>query len=180
MAKKRQASRPPRRAVREAQQKQTSLREQQAQNTRVHVLGLMRTGLSFTQAIKHASEIGARVGPRSVKRAIGSALIKEPNGRWKAKPSDRLLRYLPFITAEGAPTVPVRGSKQASLVGRHEAAVKQYLAGDPEPLRKFEGKFLKIGKEQLPFITDPEFLEQLYYKGQLGGFDSFYGITAAR
>ncbi|MBZ5689716.1 MAG: hypothetical protein LAP86_32360 [Acidobacteriia bacterium] len=78
-------------------------------------------------------------------------------------------------TTVGNAPVTVRGSKQASELGKYMSAVGKYLrTGDVEALGKFEGK--SIGG--YPLITDPELLSSLAQAGALT-LDEIYAIPEA-
>jgi hypothetical protein len=67
-------------------------------------------------------------------------------------------------TALGTTHVVVRGSRQATLLGRYMSAVGQYLrSGTTKALSEFEGK--SVGDHGL--ITDPETLNLLAEAGSL-------------
>jgi hypothetical protein len=89
-------------------------------------------GVSLQQASREY-----RIDPRTVIRLGGSALRKAANGRYAAKPSDRLLRVLQVLTREGRREVAILDSGLASLAGVHANAVQKYLdTGDASALRK--------------------------------------------
>ena len=68
------------------------------------------------------------------------------------------------VTTEGVVEVPIRSSRQASLVGEHANAVKKFLlTGDDEPLHKFAG--VKVAGRELE--VRPEVLEELQRTGEL-------------
>jgi hypothetical protein len=151
-----------------------SLRERIARNEAFEALRLMRTkGWSLAHA---SAEAG--ITPRSVIRHVGKALSKGDNGRYSAKPSDRLTRHLSFLTPDGNITLQVQGSRKASQIGEYFEAVRRYFAtGDTEALSKFENKSLRVGKQSYPFITDIELLERLYSAGVFS-FENLYALGA--
>ena len=68
------------------------------------------------------------------------------------------------VTTEGVQEVPLRSSRQASIVGEHANAIKKLLlTGDTEPLRKFAG--VRVGGRELE--VRPEVLEDLERSGEL-------------
>jgi len=117
----------------------------------------------------------AGVSPRSVIRLGGSALRKGPNGRYVAKPSDRLLRVLVIPSANKLRQVAVRGSRQATVLGEYWNGVRKYLAtGDSSGLKKFQGKKIPDANgAQIPLITDLAELNRLGSAGVLS-FESMY------
>ena len=133
-------------------------------------LHLMRSRkLSLAQA---AREIHA--SPRTVVKYVGTALTKTAAGRYRAKPSDRLLRSLRFLTPERQIEVDVRGSRLASRIATYWNAVDRYLkTGDAESLKKFAGKSVKIGGHRYSFVTDPYILRRLVSEAQVS-FEDLY------
>jgi hypothetical protein len=136
-----------------------------------HVISRMRSDrLSLRKA---AAEF--RVKPSLVKKLARSALRRQKNGKFVAKPTDRLLRVLSTLGPEGRTTMAVRDSRQASLVGGHWAAVQRYLqTGDDSTLQKFKNKKITdaTGKRHL-LLTDLNELDRLGRVGVLR-FESMY------
>jgi hypothetical protein len=78
-------------------------------------------------------------------------------------------------TALGVSPVKVRGSKQASLLGKYMSAVGKYLrSGDIEALKEFEGKAISGNS----LITDPQVLTALAQAGSLE-LDRIYALPGA-
>jgi len=126
-------------------------------------------GLSLTRAAKEA-----HTTPRTMRKHLGQALIKTAGGRYAATPSDRLTRHIRFLTKDGIVGIRVRGSKAASRVARHWAAVKHYLpTGETEALAEFRGRSIRAGGVTYPFITDPETLEWIDAAGETS-FERLY------
>jgi len=78
----------------------------------------------------------------AVARHSPTAIERQPSGRYRVKTADRDVRVMPVISGGVVyPRVAIRGSRQASLVGEHLAAIATYLGtGDDEPLHRLEGK----------------------------------------
>jgi hypothetical protein len=75
-------------------------------------------------------------------------------------------------TTVGNAPIVVRGSKQASLLGRYMAAVGEYLrTGNTNVLNEFEGQ--SVGGQAL--ITDPDTLSVLAQAGALT-LDEIYAL----
>ena len=123
---------------------------------------------------KASREFG--LDPRTVIRLGGSALRKLKNGRWEAKPHDRLLRVVVVVSKRrGLLEVATRDSRQASKAGKHSAAVQRYVeTGDDSALAQFKGKYLidATGK-RVALLTDLDELERLGSAGVLS-FESLY------
>jgi hypothetical protein len=127
-------------------------------------------GLSVQRA---ARDYG--IDPRTVIRLAGSALRKAANGRYAAKPTDRLLRPLVIPTREGLREIVVRGSHQASQIAGYSNAVQKYVAtGDDTALRKFVGKhIIDASGSRIPLLTSLAELDRLASAGVLS-FESLY------
>jgi len=137
------------------------------------VLNMMRTKrYSLTKAAKES-----RITKMKVLRYVSSAVQRAANGRYWAQPSDRLLRKVRVLTADGPILVDVRGSRKASLLARHLSAVGRYLNGDADALAGFDGKSVKVGKVLYPFLTDRQTLERLAHAGEIS-VEGFYALTA--
>jgi hypothetical protein len=142
----------------------------QTRDNALEALHLMRSRrLSLAQA---AREIHA--SPRTVIKYVGTALTKTTAGRYKAKPSDRLLRSLGFITPKHQITIDVRGSRLASRIATYWNAVDRYLkTGDAGSLKRFAGKSVKIGRLRYTFVTDPYILRRLVNEAQVSFLDLY-------
>src|SRR5437868_12862295 len=77
---------------------------------------------------------------------------------------DHLTRQMFVITAQGLEPIAVRGSRAASLLGKHAAAVQRFLrTGDSSALDAFRGK--RVAGHEL--ITKPRLLTALADAGAL-------------
>jgi hypothetical protein len=150
-----------------------SPRSQLARRSALTVLSLMRTKKkSLTAAIAEM-----RTTRATVMRYVSSALIKQQSGRYLARPSDRFVRELNFLTDKGKVPITVRSSRNASKIAEYMAAVDRYLkTGDTAGLEKFRGKSVRAGKSILPFLTEPKILDRLENGGQVA-FEDLYAIT---
>lgn len=136
-----------------------------------HVISKMRSeGTSLTQA---SHEFG--LNPRVVKTRASSALRKTKNGRYVARPSDKLLRVLVIPSPDGLTEIAVRGSETASKIGEYNAAVQKYLrTGDASRLKKFRRmKLLDEKGKRIKLVTDLVELQKLGSAGVLS-FESLY------
>jgi hypothetical protein len=140
-------------------------------NRVAHVVSMMRTeGVSLRRAARQFE-----IDPRQVVNLAKSALRKRENGRYAAKPSDRLLRILAVPKAQGVREFATRDSKQASTVGKYWSALQRYLqTGDDSALRNFEGQSVsdESHKKQV-LITDLRELDRLGSAGVFS-FESLY------
>jgi hypothetical protein len=137
-------------------------KRQKTYNRALHVVARMRrTGASLTAAAREE-----HIDPRTVRKYLGSEL----RGRKGPSKADRRRREMLIPTAIGNASVTVRGSKQASQLGRYMSAVGRYLrTGDSAGLEEFEGE--SIAGHLL--ITDEHVLTSLAEAGSVQ-LDSIY------
>lgn len=141
--------------------------KQDTYNRSLHVLARMRRkGASLTEAAREE-----QIDPRTVRKYLKTDL----RGRGKPTKVDRRKRDMLVPTTVGNAPVTVKGSKQASELGKYMSAVGKYLrTGDVEALGKFEGR--SIGGH--PLITDPDLLSSLAQAGALT-LDEIYAVPEA-
>ncbi len=138
------------------------------------VLQLMRSkGYSLTRAAREA-----HTTRETTRKHVGQALTRSKSGRYAATASDRLTRRVWFLTKTGKVEVSVRGSRVASRVAQHSAAVHHFLTtGDSGPLDAFQGQAIRSRNQIYFFLTDSEALEQLANAGQVS-FERLYVLRA--
>jgi hypothetical protein len=128
-----------------------------------------REGISVSQA---ARDFG--IDRKKVIELGGSALRKQTNGRYKAKPFDRLLRVLK-IPGGSNEVAAVRDSRTASKLAEYSNAVHQLVdTGDQSQLRKFKRLRLKDAQgKRIKLLTD---VQELSRQGSAGvlSFESLY------
>lgn len=146
---------------------------QEAYERALDALALMRRDrISLSQAATRAGTTR-----NTVRRYAGSAIRKDARGRYAARPSDRLIRRMRFLTPRGQITLDVTNSRTASRIARYFAAVDRYLkTGKTDALREFRGKAIRVGKVAYPFITDPRTLSRLGRAGEVS-FEDLYDFT---
>lgn len=153
-------------------------RSKQAQDkwSRVtHVISKMRAeGVSLSEASR---EFG--LDPRTVVRFGKPALKKRANGRYSAKPTDKLLRVLVMPTGDGLREVAVRDSRQATLLAKYWAAIQNYLeTGDESALGKIRRKTITNSDgKRVRLIRDFAELDRQGSAGVLS-FESLYAKAA--
>lgn len=142
-----------------------------ARNRALHVLARMRrTGQALTPSAREES-----VDPRTVKKYVGPELKWLKDGSSGSTRADRQVREMLIPTSRGTTPVSIRGSEQASLLGRYMASVGKYLrTGDSEALEEFEGR--SIAGHRL--ITDLDTLNSIAEAGALE-LDSIYALPEA-
>lgn len=132
---------------------------------------MRREGRSLTRAAREAETT-----PRTVRKYVGRALT-ERRGHPVAKPFDRLVRRMRFLTPRGNIDLTVRNSRTASRIAEHRAAVNHYLTtGDASWLRPFRGKSVRAEKVGRPFLTDPKTLSRLADAGEVA-FEDLYALV---
>ena len=111
--------------------------------------------------------------PDAVRWFVGDAIEKR-QGRWRARPADRLYRAM-FVFSNGQIVpVDVRGSRKASELARYHQAVRHFLnTGDGTLLTAFEGRSV-AGR---PYETDLDVLEEMARRHQLD-IESIYQVVA--
>jgi hypothetical protein len=139
-------------------------------NKALRVLGNMRrTGKRVNAAAREE-----HMDPRTVRKYVGTEL-RARNGRVEPTKGDGRTRRMLIPTALGNSPIKVRGSKQASLLGKYMSAVGQYLrTGETEALKAFEGRTISGN----PLITDPQTLTALAQAGSLE-LDRIYALPGA-
>jgi len=118
-------------------------------------------------------EVG--ITPQTVLRRAGAVIRRGSNGRYAAKPGDQLLRVLKIPTPDGLREIGVRGSRQASTLGRYAAALQTYLStGNFAPLSKFTGIGIRDDRGNLVLLlTDRTTLNRLGSAGAIS-YESIY------
>jgi hypothetical protein len=132
-------------------------------NRALKVLARMRrTGQTLTAAAREE-----HIDPRTVRKYVGTELHRTKPGR-----ADQRRRNMLIPTTLGATPIVVRGSKEASRLGRYMSAVGKYLrTGNIDAVKEFEGQ--SIGGH--PLITDEETLTLLAQAGALQ-LDEIYAL----
>jgi len=126
-------------------------------------------GWSLSRA---AREFG--LAPRTVVRLARSGVRKGRNGRYVARPRDRLLRVLQVPDERGMREIATRDSGEASKVSAYARALHAALAGNPTALQPFEGLHITLADgTRLPLLTERATVERLGHAGELR-FESLY------
>src|SRR5215470_3807893 len=103
----------PKRPHRSRSKRRPLLRQSEdSRDNALHALNLMRVkDVSLAHAVKEY-----HVAPRTILKYAGRALIRGANGRYRAKPFDRLRRSMLFISPESDEPVKIviHSSKTAS------------------------------------------------------------------
>ena len=147
--------------------KRTTGNRKKTYNRALHALARMRrTGSSLAAAARDE-----HIDSRTVRKYLKAEL----RGRRKPTKADRRKRTMLIPTTIGNAPATVRGSKQASQLGRYMSAVGKYLrTGDVDGLAEFEGQ--SISGHVL--ITDADLLSSLAQAGALT-LDEIYAVPEA-
>jgi hypothetical protein len=139
------------------------------------VLGHMRHGQSLYQASREQ-----HIAPDTVQRYVGTALVRGPDGRYSAKPNDRLYRRMKFLDERGLLAVDVANSREASKLADYMNTVRAVIVdgADPRRLKRFDRMRLRLrDKSVRRFVTDPDVLDRLAHAGELS-FEDLYELAA--
>jgi hypothetical protein len=162
---------PPRRAITSRKQwEQLSPREQETYERVLEAVAVgRREHLSARRAAKRA---GTTV--QTMKRYSGDTVHRPSSGRLMVADADRLFRRMRVQTTDGLKVVDVRGSRTASRIAAHHAAVDGYLKGGSEAqLHRFRN--LRVGGHLLE--TDPDALEAAADRDEVR-FEDLYAKAA--
>lgn len=121
---------------------------------------MRRSGVNLSEASRQE-----HTDPRTVRKYVRTELKRvRKGGRTRATKSDRRHRDMLIPTTLGTSPVVVKGSRQATLLGRYMSAVGRYLrTGETSDLAEFESR--SIGGH--PLLTDPDTLNSLAEAGSL-------------
>lgn len=120
----------------------------------------------------------AHTTPAAVRKHTG-AVIPDERGKLRTSTTDRLIRRLHLITADGPGgpgvlLVDVKDSRTATLLARHANAVRAYVEhGDSFDLREFRGRSVTLQGKQFRLLTDTAALDELAALGELQ-FETLY------
>jgi len=103
------------------------------------------------------------------------AFVKR-GGKWVAKDSDRIPRVMSIFEDGGKTWVEIADSHIASMIGRYNNAVKQFInTGDDSMLREFSGKrFRDVDGKEHVFLTDTGRLIEIFEGLDEGEFYTIY------
>jgi hypothetical protein len=134
---------------------------------------MRRDGESASRAA-HEEGLKLETFVRYARRALRRS---GPGKPWKAIPEDQLTAVMNILTKFGLIPDVVRSSRERRLLGRYNAALRMFRAGEKgaeTALNSFRGK--KVAGHTL--ITDVELLIQLEEAGKLD-FDDLYSFLGA-
>ena len=123
-----------------------------------------------------AASRAAGISRSTLIRRGGSALRKLDNGRYRAKRNDKLFRLVIVVSESKGPVeVATRAFREASIAGKHSAAVQRYLeTGDVAALRRLPRNYIIDAQgNRVALLTDTDELDLLGSAGELS-FESLY------
>jgi hypothetical protein len=143
-----------------------------------------RKALGALSCMRHGESLSAaaraeHTTPDTVLRQVGAALRRDARGRYRATPSDRYVRRMKVLDAQGVRVVEPVHSREAGKLADYWTALDHYVrTGDDRPLRSFRRRLLRVrGKIQLPFVTDLDTIDHLARAGELS-FEDLYELAA--
>jgi len=145
---------------------------QEKYNRAVQVPAEMRANnLALRQAARNLN-----IGEKVVLRLAGQAFRKLPNGQYRVKPRDKLLRVMLTPGPRGNREIATNDSREASLIGQHWSAIEYFLqTGDDSRLRQLPGKTVRDSKgKRVRLLLDRNELVRQASAGVLR-FESLYG-----
>lgn len=147
-------------------------RSRDIQIAMANAVSLMRSDHLSAPAAARA----ARISRSTLIRRGRSALRKLHNGRYVAKRNDKLFRLVIVVSESKGPVeVATRAFREASIAGKHSAAVQRYLeTGDDSALRRLPRNYIIDAQgNRVELLTDLDELDRLGSAGELS-FESLY------
>jgi hypothetical protein len=149
-------------------------REAETRKRALRALSRARRGESLSKAAREAG-----IKPATVRKYLPNQFHQAAIGKpWIPAKSDRLTAQMNVLTPAGPLSVPLRGSRERSLLGRYNIALRRWRSGEPGAeveLATFEGQ--QVGGHTL--ITDVNLLATLEDAGQMD-FEQLYSSFAGR
>jgi hypothetical protein len=148
-----------------------SERQAELRNKSLRVLREVRRGTSLTAASKQYG-----ISPATVRRCLPSEFRKPRGSRgYVASKADHLVRVLLIVDDRGMVPIRVRGSREATRLGKYLVAVHKAVTNeDPKALADWHGK--RIGGRKL--ITSLRKLMPLAESGSLS-FEELYATFSS-
>jgi len=109
-----------------------------------------------------------------VRRLAGRALVYEDR-HWWARLDDDLPRRMRFLTERGYIAITTHDSRDASLIGEYNNAIRDYLQ-PPHPVEgliKFEHAYIVSGGRRYEFVTDTRTINRLARAGVIYFMDLY-------
>lgn len=106
--------------------------------------------------------------------------FRKVKGRWKANRNDHISRIM-AINEDGREVfIEVASSRQASIIGKYQAAVKKYLnTGNVDALAKFKGKKVRDAKGIFHILeTDPNVIRDINERREEPEFYDIYKVDS--
>ena len=153
-------------------------RQRETRERALRALRRMRKGASLSAASR-----AEHTKPATVRRHVGRAVRRDtPGGRFRAAPTDRLVRLLQVRAEDGELVrVPARSLAVARFLSQYENAVAHFLrTGDASRLLVFRGKRVTTEDgRRIELLTDAERLQTLA-AADLVHLDSLYAAPTSK
>lgn len=151
---------------------QLSRREQLTRRRGLEVVSEVRRGKGSLSKVARARGIA----PKTVRRATGA--FGKQGGRWVARPTDKVERWLKTYEGGYRTEVLVRDSRTATRLSRYANAVGRYIeTGDATGLKEFEGKTYKDAAGKVHSLeTSPDSIKAAIERSEsdFGAFVDLY------
>jgi len=139
-------------------------------------LRVLRRSRRFDESLSKAAR-DAHTTPETVERYLGRSGYRKIGSRWRPTRTDVLLRRMSFYEDGRRQAVTVRGSKNASLIGKYDRDVETFLkTRDSSVLKKWEGRtFVDAYGRAHTLETDPARLRSAVERAEseTGAFDIY-------
>jgi hypothetical protein len=155
--------------------KSLSPKEQLARERALEVLSEARRSSRSLSRLSREHNISAK----AVLKATNG--FKKIKGRWKANKTDRISRIM-AINEDGKEVyIEVTNSRYASIIGRYQSAVKEYLnTGKTEVLAEFEGMKVKDSSGKWHTLeTNPDAIKEINARREEPEFYDIYQTNHA-
>ncbi len=152
-----------------------SPKEQLARERALEVLSEARRSSRSLSRLSREHDISAK----AVLKATHG--FKKVNGRWKANKTDSISRIM-AINEDGKEVyIEVTNSRYASIIGRYQSAVKEYLnTGKTEVLADFEGMKVKDSSGKWHTLeTNPDAIKEINARREEPEFYDIYQTNHA-
>jgi hypothetical protein len=134
-------------------------------------LEILNDALRDNKTIRTAAMDDGRLSYPTVMRYVGEATERDAFGRTVPKRANRLFHPMEMLDARGDRVLRgVYGSRRASLVGAHQAAISTFLdTGDERVLEPFRER--RVAGVEL--ASDPDVIEQAAREGSLDDLEPY-------
>ncbi len=144
--------------------------ERTSREKSLEVLSKVRKGESLAKASKEL-----HTSPKTVIK--NTNVFKKVNNKWVAKKQDKISRLMDIYENGKQEWIEVKDSRTASIIGRYNSAVKEFLrTGNADILKQFR-KPIKDSKGNIHYFeTDPEKIIEIIETQEEPEFYEIYKI----